>query len=183
MTQPFLVDWVTNNSWLVWALLFAAIVILLILIWTRQRFPLNIILLFVFTLIEACTVGVGVTAFQSYVVIKAFFTTFCMFAFLTMFTLQGRFEFEGLGPYLFGGLGVLIFGSTIQAVYPYDSAAQLVFSLIGCLIFMMFIVYDTHKILTRLSPDEYVIGAIELYLDILNLFVYTLDILSGGSRR
>lgn len=30
----------------------------------------------------------------------------------------------------------------------------------------------------KLSVDEYIVGAIELYLDIINLFLYILEILS-----
>jgi hypothetical protein len=35
----------------------------------------------------------------------------------------------------------------------------------------------------RLSPDEYVLGAITLYLDIINLFLHLLRILSELQRN
>ncbi len=37
-------------------------------------------------------------------------------------------------------------------------------------------VYDTHMIMKRLSPDEYIMGAISLYLDFVNLFLYILRV-------
>jgi len=39
----------------------------------------------------------------------------------------------------------------------------------------------THKF--SLSPDEYVFGAIAIYLDIINLFLHILRILSSNSRN
>ena len=41
---------------------------------------------------------------------------------------------------------------------------------VGALLFCRFIICDTHLLMHRLSPEEYVLAAISLYLDILNLF-------------
>ena len=46
-----------------------------------------------------------------------------------------------------------------------------------------FIIFDTHMIMTRVSPEEYVIATIELYLDIINLFIQILRILSELNRK
>ena len=57
----------------------------------------------------------------------------------------------------------------------------------GALIFMVYIVYDTqimmggkHKY--ALDPEEYVFAALNLYLDIINLFMYLLTII-GVSKN
>ena len=41
-----------------------------------------------------------------------------------------------------------------------------------------FIIYDTYMIITRLGVDDYVLAAIELYLDFINLFLFVLQCLS-----
>lgn len=41
----------------------------------------------------------------------------------------------------------------------------MVYAGIGILLFSGYIVYDTYMINTRLSPDEYIMGAISLYLE------------------
>ena len=41
-----------------------------------------------------------------------------------------------------------------------------------------YIIYDTSRLIQRFEPDEYIDAAIQLYLDILNLFLYILRILS-----
>ena len=54
-------------------------------------------------------------------------------------------------------------------------------SVCGAGLFSVFIIVDTQMIMRKLSSDEYVLGAINLYLDILNLFLYILRIL--GERK
>jgi len=47
-----------------------------------------------------------------------------------------------------------------------------------------YILYDTSQIMHHLGPDDYVEGAISLYLDLINLFLYLLEFLrtlQGGS--
>ena len=57
----------------------------------------------------------------------------------------------------------------------------------GALIFSFYIIYDTqimiggnHKY--SLSPEEYIFAALNLYLDIVNLFLYLLSIFGGGRK-
>lgn len=47
------------------------------------------------------------------------------------------------------------------------------------LVFSGFIIYDTDNLIKRHTYDEYVSAAIELYLDIINLFMGILSILEG----
>ena len=51
----------------------------------------------------------------------------------------------------------------------------------GALIFMVYIVYDTQLMMGgkhkyAIDPEEYVFAALNLYLDIVNLFIYILSI-------
>ena len=61
------------------------------------------------------------------------------------------------------------------------------FGSVGALIFSLYIVYDTQMMMGgkhkySLSPEEYIFAALNLYLDIINLFRYVLIIvgISGG---
>ena len=58
---------------------------------------------------------------------------------------------------------------------------------IGALIFSLYIVYDTQLMMGgkhkyALSPEEYIFAALNIYLDVINLFLYILMIV-GGSRE
>ena len=55
----------------------------------------------------------------------------------------------------------------------------------GALIFSLYIVYDTQLMMGgkhkySLSPEEYVFASLNLYLDIINLFMYILMIIGAG---
>ena len=59
----------------------------------------------------------------------------------------------------------------------------------GALIFSLYIVYDTQLMMGgkhkyALSPEEYIFAALNIYLDIINLFRYILLIvgISGGGE-
>lgn len=52
---------------------------------------------------------------------------------------------------------------------PFGQTMDLIIAIGGCLIFSGYIVYDTHLINKRLSPDEFILGSISLYLDFINL--------------
>jgi len=48
---------------------------------------------------------------------------------------------------------------------PFSRTIDLVYAILGCLIFSGYIVYDTFLITKRLSPDEYIVGSLSLYLE------------------
>jgi FtsH-binding integral membrane protein len=62
---------------------------------------------------------------------------------------------------------------------------QNVYALCGCLLFSIFIVYDTQLIVGgkhkkhQFGVDDYVFAALSLYMDIINLFLFILSA-SGG---
>ena len=62
----------------------------------------------------------------------------------------------------------------------------MIFSLVGALLFVGYILYDTSVIVHHLGPDDYVVAAVTLYLDIINLFLYMLELLrmlQGGNSE
>ena len=66
---------------------------------------------------------------------------------------------------------------------PFNSTFDLIYAIGGTLIFSGYIVYDTFLINSRLSPDEYILGAISLYLDFVNLFLSILRLLNNIQDR
>jgi len=51
----------------------------------------------------------------------------------------------------------------------------------GAIVFSLYIIYDVSTIMKKVSPEEYVLAAATLYLDIINLFVKLLEIF--GERK
>lgn len=84
---------------------------------------------------------------------------------------------------LFVALFVLIIGGLSQLFIPSNSIEQLIFAICGALIFCLFVLYDTSRLIYSYSEDEYILAAIELYLDIVNLFLYLLRFFGLVSRN
>ena len=59
---------------------------------------------------------------------------------------------------------------------------EFVISIGGAILFCGFILFDTHLIMHKLSPEEYVMASVNLYLDFINLFLYILRILQAFRR-
>ncbi|KAI0298534.1 UPF0005-domain-containing protein [Russula brevipes] len=175
--------WVQTNMWAFYVSLFGTLIVLGLLYWKRHSHPLNLGLLALFTLMEAFTLGV-VTAFDDKVVVlQALLITTGVFLGLTLFTLQSKYDFSGMGPWLFGGLIALVMTGLVGVFIPFSSTLNLVYAIGGTLLFSGYVVYDTYLINKRLSPDEYIMGAISLYLDFINLFLNILRLLSNMQDR
>ena len=52
----------------------------------------------------------------------------------------------------------------------------------GALLFSGYIIYDTYNIMNRMGPDDWVMACVELYLDVINLFLSILEIFSSSSN-
>lgn len=141
----------------------------------------NIIFLTLFTLCEAFMVGTMVSFFSVSIVLKALVITTFVFGGLTVFTLKSGWDFSQLAPWLWGFLWVLIGASFVQMFLPFSETTDLVFAVFGALVFAGYIMFDTHMLANRLSPDEWVVATVSLYLDVINLFINILRILNGSS--
>ena len=61
----------------------------------------------------------------------------------------------------------------------FGMGGQMIFSLVGALIFIGYILYDTSNLIHVHGPDDYIIATVSLYLDIINLFLYLLQLLQS----
>jgi len=178
-SSPSSIAWVQAHTWAFYAPLFGTLVNLGVLYWKRHSHPLNLVLLSTFTILEAFTLGVVVAFSETSVVLQALLITLGVFLGLTLFTLQSKYDFSGMAPFLFGGLFALLSTGLVGVFIPFSRTMDLILALCGCLIFSGYIVFDTYMITNRLSPDEYIMGAISLYLDFINLFLNILRLLNN----
>lgn len=174
--------WLQSNTWAFYVPLFGTLINLGVLYWKRHSHPLNLVLLSTFTLMEAFTLGVVVAFFDNLIVLQALIITLGVFLGLTLFTFQSKYDFSGMGPFLFGGLVALLITGMVGMFIPFGRTMDLMFALGGCILFSGYIVYDTYLINKRLSPDEFIMGAISLYLDFINLFINILRLLNNVER-
>ena len=65
---------------------------------------------------------------------------------------------------------------------------QMIYAAIGALLFSVYLIFDTQMIIGgkrdyELSVDDYVPAAISLYIDIVQLFIYILQLFGEQERR
>lgn len=76
----------------------------------------------------------------------------------------------------------MIIGGFLQ-VFLQSPIFELLIGFGGAFLFCLFIIYDTKLIMETLSPEEYILATINLYMDIINLFLYILRILQALNRQ
>ena len=91
----------------------------------------------------------------------------------TNFTFLGAFLFTGLLVAFLAGLGAMFFNMTALSVAV--SAAFLV-------IFSGYVLYDTSRIIEG-EETNYISATLDLFMDIFNIFVSLLNILSAFNRN
>lgn len=169
-----------GNEWFIISAMILPFATLVPLYCYRYNHPLNLGLLAVWTGCMSLMVGIACTAYSGAIVLEALVLTATVVLALTAYTFyasrKGQ-DFNFLGPMLFAGLMALVAWGFIQFFINPGPAGHFVFALIGAMIFSMYIVYDTDNLIKRHSYDEYVWASVELYLDILNLFLRLLQIL------
>ena len=50
----------------------------------------------------------------------------------------------------------------------------------GVVIFSIYVVFDTRMIMTKLDLDQYAIGALMIYIDLIQLFLYILQLFGNN---
>jgi hypothetical protein len=176
------------NPWM-WILAFVLTFIILIMLACcpdfRRQSPLNFILLMAFTVCEGFLLGTVTSHYEKDEVLMAVGITAVVTLALTVFAFQTKWDFTMMGGMLFV-LVIVLFCFGLLAAIIQSRILSLVYASIGALIFSAYIVFDTQMMMGgkhkySLSPEEYIIAALNLYLDIINLFLYILMIV-GAAR-
>lgn len=182
MSSERVKGFVQGSPNLLFSAMILSFVMMIALFVKRRETPTNYILLGLFTLVEAYTVGVIVTFYDKFVVLEAFGLTAAVTLGLTAYTLQSKRDFSGWAAGLFAFLWVIIIAGFLQMFF-HSQVVELGIAIGGAVVFSLFIIVDTSMMMHTLSPEEYILAAINLYLDILNLFLHLLRILSEMQKN
>ncbi|XP_076869434.1 glutamate receptor, ionotropic, N-methyl D-aspartate-associated protein 1b (glutamate binding) [Brachyhypopomus gauderio] len=179
---------VRANSWTYWVS-YAIFLVPLISISCcgdfRRKHPWNLIALSILTLSMSYMTGMIASFYDTHTVIMAVGITIVVCFTVVIFSLQSKYDFTSCAGVLFVCVIVLfIFG--LLCIFIRNEILQIVYASLGALIFTCFLAVDTQLLLGNkklsLSPEEYVFGALNLYLDIINIFLFILQIV-GRSRN
>uniref|UniRef100_A0A8C6Y115 Transmembrane BAX inhibitor motif containing 1 n=1 Tax=Naja naja TaxID=35670 RepID=A0A8C6Y115_NAJNA len=153
----------------------------------RRRFPWNLILLSVFTLAMGFMTGTIASMHETKAVILAMVITTVITITVTVFSFQTKVDlttWTGFFCILAIVLLVTSIITTIILVNNYIYWVHMLYSAICAIVFTLFLAYDTQLLLGNkrfsISPEDYVYGAIQIYVDVIYIF---LSFLRLGSRR
>lgn len=148
----------------------------------RRGFPQNFICLGIFTLSESVILGFVSAFSKSDAVWMAIAITAVVVISLTIFAFQTKIDFTVFHGVAFVALIILsIFGLVIS--FTGIPILRMVYACLGALLFSFYLIIDTQMIVggnhkSQVSPEEYIFGVIVLYTDIINIFMYILQILN-----
>ncbi|KAG8129466.1 hypothetical protein E2320_016137, partial [Naja naja] len=105
---------------------------------------------------------------------------------VTIFSFQTKYDFTSCQGVLFVMLMVLLFSGIILAItlpFHYVPWLQAIYAVLGAVVFTMFLAFDTQLLMGNrryaMSPEEYIFGALNIYLDIIYIFSFLLQILEA----
>jgi FtsH-binding integral membrane protein len=188
-SSPSMVQALVSNRLLFWGLL----IVQLGIVWTLSARVQRLAASTAAMLFVAYSVATGLTfslillAFTGESIATTFLVTSGMFGGLALYGTSTKRDLGGFGQFLFMGLiGVVL--ASIVGLFWHNDAFQFVLSFIGVLLFSGLTVYDAQrlKVMAFATPagqeSSYaVVGALTLYLDFVNMFLFLLRF--TGNRR
>ena len=141
----------------------------------------------VYSLLNGLTLSVIFWAYTGGTITMAFVTAAGMFGAMSIYGMATKRDLTSIGSFFFMGLiGIVI--CMVVNMFLKSSGLDFVISLLGVAIFLGLTAWDNQKLkamATATGPQQEsfaVIGALMLYLDFINLFLFLLR-LFGGRRR
>ncbi len=184
-TSPALLMAIVMNKALFFGLIIAelALVIGVTAAINRLSMPMATLLFAVYSAINGATLSVIFIAYTMTSIANVFFITAGTFAAMAVLGYTTKKDLSGLGRILIMGLIGLIIATLVNVFFMHSAGLELMLSYIGVAVFVGLTAYDTQKIKQMLIASEgtgetaqkvALLGALSLYLDFINLFLYLL---------
>jgi len=165
------------------------LVLLLSAIIRKMSVALATIMFLTYSILNGLTISVIFLVFTQESIASTFIVTALTFGVMSFYGYATKKDLTSLGSFLFMGLIGIIIASLVNAIFRLESIYWIT-TYIGIFIFIGLTAYDSQKIkemslVVNEGTDGYakasIIGALELYLDFINLFLLLLRIF--GRRR
>jgi FtsH-binding integral membrane protein len=183
MTQPAVMTAVQQHPIITLIAMFAP---LWMALRAQRDYPRNLILTLLFTFVEGVWLAPFIFMAETRspgVAGQAGILTLSTFGVLSAYAAFSRRDFSAWGGFFIMGLWVLIATSLLNMFFP-TALGTLWIAAGTVMVFSGLLVFDTWRLLRsgQYGPDDYVPAAVSIYLDLLNLFIAILSLLSGRRR-
>lgn len=191
-TSPGLMMTIATNKILLWGLLIAELALVFGVSAAINRLSLTTAtLMFVlYSVINGVTLSFLFAIYTASSIANVFLITAGTFAAMAVLGYVTKTDLSSLGKILMMALIGMIIATLVNVFFVKSSGFDLIISYVGVLIFVGLTAYDSQKIKNMLMTAEdagegyqklALLGALTLYLDFINLFIYLLRIL--GKRE
>ncbi len=185
-TSPAILSAILMNKMLFFGLIIGefALVIGLSAAINRLSLSMATLMFVLYSVINGATLSVIFLAYTMSSIANVFFITAGTFAAMAFIGYTTKKDLSGMGKMLMMALIGLII-ATVVNLFLRSTGLQLIVSYIGVLVFVGLTAYDTQKIKQMLMMAEdtgetaqklALLGALSLYLDFVNMFLYMLRI-------
>lgn len=192
MTSKTFLDFQLKNMWIFYFCLILSIILPCIIICfqgTMRQIPYNYAILFGFTFAESYLVSVICGLTNPKLVVMAACMTMSMTIALTIYAMTTKTDFTMQGGMIFiFGCGFAMF--SLFALFTSNNLFHIIICVGGVIMFGIYLIYDTQLILGKhnisIDVDDYILASFMLYIDIIQIFLYILEILqrlSGDNRN
>nr|XP_008110724.1 PREDICTED: bax inhibitor 1-like isoform X2 [Anolis carolinensis] len=177
----YLTIWVRRRPWFSYTLVPALLILAIALACcdhARRKFPLNIILLLIFTMLEGTLLGSIAVFFDAESVMwTVAATTVIMFGF-SIFLLQSKWDLTITSGILFILCFVVVIFGLLAAILQ-SMWLRIVSGAFGTVLFSVYLLVDTQLMLGkthhyRLEPNDYIFAVLNVYIDIINTCLFVL---------
>ena len=184
--NPALLNFLFSSPTLVWGLLIGEIVLVLILsaAINRLSFSTATLLFILYSVVNGVTLSSIFVVYTQGSIASTFFITAGMFGGLALYGSVTKKDLSGMGRFLFMTLIGLIIASIVN-IFMHSEMLYWITTFVGVLVFAGLTAWDAQKIQQMaLMADDVnestqkmaLLGALTLYLDFINLFLYLLRI-------
>lgn len=190
--SPSLIYSIFGSRWIFFGLIIAEFAMVIWLTSRLHRMSLtSATLLFIcYSVLNGVVLSSIFLLFTMASIVKTFFICAGTFAVMSVYGAVTKQDLSSVGKLLFMALIGLILASVVN-LFLHSSGLELIISYVGVLVFVGLTAWDTQKIRAMLADADYadetthkiaLLGALSLYLDFVNLFLYLLRIF-GNNRN
>ena len=190
-TSPGILEAIYTNPILFWGLIIAEFALVIGVSAAINKLSLTVatLMFILYSVINGALMSYIFLAYTTTSVATVFFITAGTFGVMALIGYTTKVDLSSMGKILFMALIGLVI-ATVVNLFVKSDGLTMILSYVGVLIFVGLTAYDTQKIKQMLlqAPDAgegaqklALLGALTLYLDFINLFIYLLRIL--GKRE
>jgi len=188
-TSAAYMNFLVSHSWFMWVLVIAELGIVFALSGAINKLSSAVasLMFYVFAIINGLMLCTIFYAYSPGAIVKTFFITAATFGAMSVYGYFTSNDLSKIGNYLFYALIGLVIASVVN-FFMHSSTLDWIVSIAGVIIFVGLTAWDTQKIKQLAAANPGIAsqniatwGALSLYLDFINLFIYLLRFF-GRSR-